>query len=649
MIYVNSVNVSPKSVALKLGEWFYNARVDICPTEADCKEVVWHSENSSIASVNASNGYICANGEGTTRIYATATDGSKCTDFLTVTISSTISVGSVTLNRSKLSLEEGQKATLKATVCPENANNKNLVWASSNNDIATVCDGVVTAVAKGSAVITATAQDGSGKSSGCDVVVTEDILVSSVTVCPLSKTMNIGDSAYLYETICPNNATKQYVKWSSNKTDVVTVNPDTGLVMAQGAGTAIITAIAQDGSDKKGYCNITVNSPISVNGIQLCPDSLDMIVGDVACLCTTIIPNNATNQSVIWHSSNESVVTVGTYSGEITARKAGFANITATTVDGAHCDCATIRVFEPYVKELRNSCGFSSEEANLIRKLYDKVDSAFVCESVMLRAWKCARLLSEFCFDYITTFAGISINKWDDVAGSVTTQENRKTYFIDILGYTESEYNTLHNGLLRNRENANKNHDIIDFTHMQYALAARLAYTLELDGAISNIGTGLYTGNYGIYTNEEISYLAGWFGDAVLTNIYGVGINILKNDDYMADLDAENIYCLIIQGNSAIDAINKYYTNITSSNTRADIFLQNISYNTVKGKIFYELIDAQLYMSMANTSNPIEMNRYSNLINDEQYHFDIIKSRYPDTYDFLKSLIDRRSTMAHYQ
>ena len=109
MIYVNSVNVSPKSVALKLGEWFYNARVDICPTEADCKEVVWHSENSSIASVNASNGYICANGEGTTRIYATATDGSKCTDFLTVTISSTISVGSVTLNRSKLSLEEGKK------------------------------------------------------------------------------------------------------------------------------------------------------------------------------------------------------------------------------------------------------------------------------------------------------------------------------------------------------------------------------------------------------------------------------------------------------------------------------------------------------------------------------------------------------------
>lgn len=336
MIYVNSVNVYPKSVALKLGEWFYNARVDICPTEADCKEVVWHSENPSIASVNASTGYICANGVGTARIYATATDGSKCTDFLTVTVSNTIFVDSVTLNQSKLFLEEGKKRTLVATVCPENSSNKNLDWKSSNNDVAVVCDGVVTAVSKGSAVITATAQDGSGTSASCNVVVTADTLVLTICVAPEQKTMITGKSEYFRATVCPQDATNKCITWSSTDPCVATVNATSGLVYAQKAGTTIIRATAQDGSGVVGMCKLTVKEPVKVENITLSPNyPLILYRGTTFCLKATVCPEDATNKTVVWSSSNPSVLSVGACSGIIKAKKAGKAYVIAEAQDGS--------------------------------------------------------------------------------------------------------------------------------------------------------------------------------------------------------------------------------------------------------------------------------------------------------------------------
>ncbi len=81
--------------------------------------------------------------------------------------------------------------TLSATVCPTNAANKTISWRSSNTSVATVSGGVVSAKAKGYAYIYAEAQDGSGEYDSCYVNVTEDILVTSVTVSPSSKTMNI--------------------------------------------------------------------------------------------------------------------------------------------------------------------------------------------------------------------------------------------------------------------------------------------------------------------------------------------------------------------------------------------------------------------------------------------------------------------------
>lgn len=269
MICVNSVSVYPKSISLKVGTWSYAAYAEVCPSNADCKEVQWHSDNSSVASVNSSSGYIRANGVGTAHIYATATDGSGCSDYLTVTVSSTVPVTSVTLNRSSLSLEEGQTASLYATVCPDNATNKKVNWTSSNNAVATVSGGVVRAVAKGTARITATAKDGSGKSASCTVTVTGDILVESIEIAPYEKTLKIGSSFYPNVIVCPADATKKSVIWSSANSNIASVNPNSGLVYAHCAGTTTIYATAQDGSGVVGACNITVVSANLVSGVQI--------------------------------------------------------------------------------------------------------------------------------------------------------------------------------------------------------------------------------------------------------------------------------------------------------------------------------------------------------------------------------------------
>ena len=86
-----------------------------------------------------------------------------------------VSVSQITLNKAETSISVGNSETLTAMVAPENATNKALKWASSDEDVATVApDGTVTAVKVGTATITATAADGSGKSATCTVTVTGD-------------------------------------------------------------------------------------------------------------------------------------------------------------------------------------------------------------------------------------------------------------------------------------------------------------------------------------------------------------------------------------------------------------------------------------------------------------------------------------------
>ena len=178
-----------------------------------------------------------------------------------------------------------------------------------------------------------------GKEEPNAVTVTSGtVLVDSVCLSTGTLVLEEGGRAFLSATVCPANASNTSVSWSSSNPRVAEVNPY-GRVIAKKIGSAVICAASADGSQKQAYCNITVVKPIAVSGIEVYPTNLDMIVEDTKYLCTTIVPNNATNQLVTWCSSDENVATVGISSGKITAKKAGSAVITAATRDGHTANC----------------------------------------------------------------------------------------------------------------------------------------------------------------------------------------------------------------------------------------------------------------------------------------------------------------------
>ena len=343
---VYSVNVYPSSTTIKKGNWYYGAYAVVDASSSCSTDVTWYSNNTSVATVNASSGYIYAKAEGTARIYAQSTIDSSKKDYITVTVTSgTICVESVTLNRSSISLEKGDTFTLSATVCPTNATNKSIGWRSSNTSVASVSGGVVTAKARGYAYIYAEAQDGSGAYDSCYVNVTEDILVTSVSVSPSSKTMTVGASAYLYETVCPTNATNPCVEWSSSNSSVASVNYISGLVYAKKAGTAYIYANATDGSGCSGYCRITVNGIVYVSDVTLSRSALTLYKGNTHDLNAKVCPTNANNRTVRWYSYNSNIASINTYSGLVTAKSAGVTTVYAIAQDGSGVqDCCTVTV-----------------------------------------------------------------------------------------------------------------------------------------------------------------------------------------------------------------------------------------------------------------------------------------------------------------
>ncbi len=164
-----------------------------------------------------------------------------------------VQVSSVTLDKTALELTEGDECPLIATVLPGNATEKSLVWTSSDNSVATVTDGTVTAIKEGTAVITAASS--SGPSASCTVTVKpKTVPVTSVTLSRTSLELVQGGSFLLTADILPEDATDKTLIWSSSNAAVTTVSG--GHVAAVSEGTAVITATASSG--QSASCTVTV-------------------------------------------------------------------------------------------------------------------------------------------------------------------------------------------------------------------------------------------------------------------------------------------------------------------------------------------------------------------------------------------------------
>ena len=291
----------------------------------------------------------------------------------TVTPPEIVPVSQITLNKAETSISVGNSETLTATVAPENAANKALTWASSDEDVATVApDGTVTAVKAGAATITATAADGSGKSAVCKVTVTGDTTPPAHehrygdwskdgtnhwhectdADCPERPESIKDKEAHVYDddadttcnicgyvrTVTPPAHEHRYGDWSKDGTNHWYECTDADCPEQSESIKDKAAHIYDDDADTTcnvcGYVRTVTPEIVPVSQITLNKAETSISVGNSETLTATVTPENAANKALKWASSDEDVATVAP-DGTVTAVKAGAATITATAADGS--------------------------------------------------------------------------------------------------------------------------------------------------------------------------------------------------------------------------------------------------------------------------------------------------------------------------
>ena len=234
----------------------------------------------------------------------------------------------VTLNKKTAILNIGSTEILIPTILPDTATNKEVTWKSSKPSIVTVnSDGCIEAISQGSSIITVTTIDGN-KTATCKVTV--PINVTGISLGKTVTTIKLGAKQSLPMKISPTNATNKSITWTSSIPSVANVD-EKGKITGLSLGTTVITATTVD-SNKVATCELSVGIPVT----KIAMNKKDITINEreEETLIATVIPINATNQNLIWESSDDSIATVNS-SGKISGIKGGTVTITAITQDGS--------------------------------------------------------------------------------------------------------------------------------------------------------------------------------------------------------------------------------------------------------------------------------------------------------------------------
>ncbi len=330
VVHVTGVDIDKSTASMSKGESLV-LTATVKPANATDKTVTWTSSNTSVATV--SNGTVKAVGVGSATITVTTHDGSKTAACSVSVFKAPIPAKDIKLDRASAALYEGGSIQLIAILTPSDSTDT-VAWKSSNDSVATVDqDGNVKAVSKGTATITASS-GGGYIAANCMVTVKQaDKHVTSISLSSDSLTMDVGGKAVLTATLQPSDASVREVGWTSDNSNVVTVDQN-GNVKAVSPGKAKITATSVDGGHK-AVCNVTVwEADILVTGISLDKSSLSLSKDGSYKLKATIAPANASLKDVDWKTSDANIAAID-QDGNVKGVSPGKATITAISVDGA--------------------------------------------------------------------------------------------------------------------------------------------------------------------------------------------------------------------------------------------------------------------------------------------------------------------------
>lgn len=260
VIAVTSVVLGNTELTLVEGEEEKLA-VAVTPENATDKSVVWESGNESVATVSQE-GLVTAVGEGKAMITVKTNDGGFSASCEVTVKKKVIAVTGVKLSAASMTLREGDKGTLTATVEPANATNKNVEWWTSDLDVVSVTstlggsNGYVEARGAGKATVTVKTEDGEFSAS-CEITVEKkEVPVTGIALEQSSLLLPVGNTYTLRAHVQPSNATDQDIQWGSSNGGVATVD-QTGKVTAVAAGTADIIATL---AGKFARCTVQVDN-----------------------------------------------------------------------------------------------------------------------------------------------------------------------------------------------------------------------------------------------------------------------------------------------------------------------------------------------------------------------------------------------------
>ncbi len=315
-----------------------------------------------------------------------------------------VPVTGVSLSSSSASIVNNSTKQLTATVSPTNATNKAVSWSTSNSSIATVSNGLVSAVGEGSAIITVTTVDGNKKAT-CSITITPsssggggtpsqnlilnpgfesslqswtvskgDAVAATTDMHSGSKALRIGSTSWSW--VQQNlqgykaGSTYTFSAWgkaasNGNKVDVAIKNGSATIKTLSFTSTSYVQLSAEiviplnstwvqvfvtNGSSGSGFVDDIAlyegAADVPVSGVSVSFSSVALLQGETSQLSAAVSPSNATNKNISWTSSNSAVATVSS-NGLVSALSAGSATVTVTTQDGSKKATSLITVTSP--------------------------------------------------------------------------------------------------------------------------------------------------------------------------------------------------------------------------------------------------------------------------------------------------------------
>ncbi len=327
---VSSVKIGPDMAEMKIGETS-TLKVIVDPYNAYDRSLEWSVSDGNVVSVDEE-GLITALSLGETVVIATAKDGSEKSDSCKIIVVPQLA-DKLELNPKEWSGNPNEEFQISAVVLPEATTDKTLRWKSSSPKVAEVNEyGYVRTLSVGSAMITASTVDGSYISESCMVIV-NPVKIEKIEIDPSEWIGTAPDSFKLSVSVFPEDATNQDIAWISDNESVATVDSD-GWVTVKSPGETYIKAMASDGSDCTAECHVIVEN-VLVESISLTPDSWEGEEGSHFRIDATVLPENATDKSLLWSSTDVNVAKVYD-DGYVDVRMNGSCEIIARSNDGSN-------------------------------------------------------------------------------------------------------------------------------------------------------------------------------------------------------------------------------------------------------------------------------------------------------------------------